>query len=258
MSRINGPNPQNRADDIVKAKRALDEKYGETPPKPFLGWHARGYLPHCDKPGLIQLVTFRLADAMPASRRREWETLQSIADERERRTKLEAYLDRGYGECHLKRPGIAVLVENALLCFDAQRYRLCAWVVMPNHAHVLFEEWRTPMDELLYSWKKFTACEGNKLLGREGQLWQKEYWDRYMRDEEHFNKARRYIEANPVKAGLCRSAEEWPWSSAFSKWRWIVTENGSRAFGGHLDSDAWHQFARRTREGETGARDSNP
>lgn len=52
----------------------------------FLGWHERGYLPHCDYPGLLQLVTFRLADSLPASRRGEWEHLLKIENLRERRT----------------------------------------------------------------------------------------------------------------------------------------------------------------------------
>ena len=64
----------------------------------FLGWHERGYLPHCDFPGLVQFVTFRLADSMPASRRGEWEHLLKIEEIREKRTKLEEYLDRGVGE----------------------------------------------------------------------------------------------------------------------------------------------------------------
>ena len=70
----------------------------------FLGWHERGYLPHCDFPGLVQFVTFRLADSMPASRRGEWEHLLKIEDVREKRTKLEEYLDRGAGECWLRDP----------------------------------------------------------------------------------------------------------------------------------------------------------
>src|SRR5437773_5550295 len=49
----------------------------------FLGWHARGYLPHCDYPGLVQFLTFRLADSRPASRRGEWEHLLAIEDNRE-------------------------------------------------------------------------------------------------------------------------------------------------------------------------------
>ena len=66
------------------------------------GWYSRGYLPHYDKPGTIQLITFRLADAMPASLRHEWEHLLAIEDEREQRTKLEAYLDQGRGDCLLR------------------------------------------------------------------------------------------------------------------------------------------------------------
>ena len=81
----------------------------------FLGWHERGYLPHCDFPGLVQFVTFRLADSMPISRRTEWEHLLKIEDDHEKRTKLEEYLDRGVGECHLRDPRIAKLAEAALL-----------------------------------------------------------------------------------------------------------------------------------------------
>jgi hypothetical protein len=57
------------------------------------GWHTRGYLPHFDQPGVLQTVTFRLADAMPSSLRHEWEGLLAIEDPREQRTKLESYLD---------------------------------------------------------------------------------------------------------------------------------------------------------------------
>jgi hypothetical protein len=80
----------------------------------FLGWHERGYLPHCDFPGLVQFVTFRLADSMPASLRSEWEHLLTIEDVREKRTKLEEYLDRGVGECWLRDLRVATLCEVAL------------------------------------------------------------------------------------------------------------------------------------------------
>ena len=107
----------------------------------FLGWHERGYLPHCDFRGLIQFVTFRLADSMPESRRGEWEHLLKIADDREKRTKLEEYLDRGVGECHLGDPRIAKIAEAAMLHFHNERYELLAWCVMPNHVHVLAHVW---------------------------------------------------------------------------------------------------------------------
>jgi len=195
------------------------------------GWYTRGYLPHCDKPGTLQMVTFRLADAMPAVRRHEWEALLRIEDEREQRTKLEAYLDLGHGECALRNDGAAAVVERVLRRFDGERYRLAAWVIMPNHVHALVELWTMPLGALLKAWKGASAHAVNLALGGGGTLWQREYWDRYIRDEEHFRKACRYIETNPVKAGLARLAAEWPFSSANPKWRW---DGPSRYYGAQL------------------------
>jgi len=159
-------------------------------------------------------VTFRLYDAMPASRRSEWESLLQIEDDRQRRTKLEAYLDQGFGECWLGQPGIAAVAEGALRYFDGQRYQLRAWVVMPNHVHVLVEVWQTPLAKLLRNWKGFIACEANKMIRRQGVFWEREYWDTRMRTGDQLRKAVRYIEGNPVKAGPARQAKDWPWSSA--------------------------------------------
>jgi REP element-mobilizing transposase RayT len=195
------------------------------------GWTTRGYLPHYDQPGTIQMVTFRLADAMPASRRHEWEPMFTIKDEREQRTQLEAYLDRGHGECVLRQPAVAAAVEEVFLRFDGQRYRMTAWVVMPNHVHLLFELWELPLDRLLKAWKGTSANAANRVLGRTGTLWQEDYWDRYMRDEEHFRKAKHYIEWNPVKAHLVPQPDLWPFSSAHPKWQWSAQD---RYASGHL------------------------
>lgn len=184
------------------------------------GWYTRGYLPHYDKPGTIQMITFRLADAMPASRRHEWEALFAIPDEREQRTKLEAYLDQGHGQCVLRDPRAAASVEAVLRHSEGRHYRLAAWVVMPNHVHVLFEMRDLPMGQILKAWKGTCSNAINKLLGRAGTLWQREYWDRLMRDEAHFRKAQHTIEWNPVKAGLVKWPQDWPFSSANPKWQW--------------------------------------
>lgn len=201
----------------------------------FLGWHERGYLPHCDFPGLVQFVTFRLADSMPASRRGEWEHFLKIEDISERRTKLEEYLDRGVGECHLCDSRIAKLCEDALLFFQNERYELLAWCVMPNHVHVLVHVWQTSLSKIVQSWKRHIATQAEAYLAerrsptrrvsaedthapaRRAALqtlrWEREYWDTFMRDEEQERRATRYIEANPVKAKLSRSIEDWPFSS---------------------------------------------
>jgi putative transposase len=199
----------------------------------FLGWHERGYLPHCDFPGLVQFVTFRLADSMPASRRGEWEHLLKIEDDREKRTKLEEYLDRGVGECHLHDPRIAQIAEEAMLHFHNELYELLAWCVMPNHVHVLVHVWQVPLWKTVQSWKHFIQTRTNRLLAerrlparRGGEMnrnepcrrpalqWKREYWDTFMRDEAQEKKAMRYIENNPVKARVCHEDRAWPFSSA--------------------------------------------
>lgn len=215
--------------------------------KGFKGWHERGYLPHCDKPGLIQFVTFRLWDSLPASRRGEWEHLLAITERsdaprsvssgavpsagarsiasrddeaiakarREQRQKLEAYLDRNHGECFLRDPRVAVLMENAMRFHHGQRFDLLAWVVMPNHVHALFQVGDSaPLSAIMQNWKSISAVAANKLLNRSGDFWQEDYWDTYMRDEEQTRKASCYIENNPARAKLCQTPEAWPFSSA--------------------------------------------
>lgn len=192
----------------------------------FLGWHERGYLPHCDFPDLVQFVTFRLTDSMPASRRGEWEHLLKIENVRDRRAKLEEYLDRGVGECLLRCARVAQIVEDALLHFHNERYELLAWSVMPNHVHVLVNVKRTPLWKIVQSWKRFAATEterrpparrddgsANAPARRAALQWQREYWDTFMRDEAQERKAIQYIENNPVKAKLCRAPKEWLFSS---------------------------------------------
>jgi REP element-mobilizing transposase RayT len=138
---------------------------------------------------------------------------QSIAL-REQRIKLEEYLDRGFGECLLRDSHIATLTETVMLHHHSRQFQMLAWVVMPNHVHALIEVWQTPLSRIVQNWKSIVAVEGNKLLERTGRFWQPEYWDRFMRDVEQKLKAIRYIENNPVKAKLCRTPEEWPFSSA--------------------------------------------
>jgi putative DNA methylase len=134
--------------------------------------------------------------------------------------RVEKYLDQGYGELLLNNPEVAEMVQNSLLKFDALRYRLIAWVVMPNHVHSLmtrFEDFK--LKDILQSLKSYTAHEANKMLGREGKFWIDDYFDRYIRNEKHFYKTIKYIENNPVKAGLCEKPSDWPFSSAWFRER---------------------------------------
>jgi type I restriction enzyme R subunit/putative DNA methylase len=201
----------------------------------FLGWHERGYLPHCDFPGLVQFITFRLADSMSASRPREWEHLLRIENVREKRMKLEEYLDRGVGECSLRRHKIAEFAATSLLHFHGKLYELLAWCLMPNHVHVLVRVRTAPLWKIVQGWKKASGAKSLKILREEPRspdrpdsklanapigrsalqsFWQREYWDTFMRDAEQQRKAIRYIENNPVKAKLCRAPQDWLFSSA--------------------------------------------
>jgi len=164
-------------------------------------------------------VTFRLVDSLPASLLDQWEReLESsprTEAERERRCRIEAYLDAGHGACWLHDSRVASMVQQAIRYFDGSRYRLHAWCVMPNHVHVVFDQWSGhSISTVLWSWKSWTAKQANTLLDRSGPFWQREYHDRFIRDAAHLANAIRYVEQNPVQAGLATRPADWPWSSA--------------------------------------------
>ena len=171
------------------------------------GWRSRGYLPHCDAAGLVQHLVFGLADAVPDEPPADF-------DARMRAAWWDSAFDRGGGARCLQGEA-ADCVENALLHFDGARYALLAWCVMPNHVHVLLEQFPgIKLDRVVHTWKSFTANKINRIVGRTGQLWRREYFDRYIRDLDHFLEVRHYIEHNPVVAGLAECPEAWRWSSA--------------------------------------------
>lgn len=131
------------------------------------------------------------------------------------RKKVERFLDRGYGQCFLRKAEVAAMVSDSLAFHHGKKYVLISWVVMPNHGHVLL---RPPpfidLEKVMHSIKSYTAHEANKLLKRTGQFWQHESFDRYIRNQEHKTNVIRYIEQNPVKAKLCVEPSEWKYSSA--------------------------------------------
>jgi putative transposase len=173
------------------------------------GWHGRGYLPHFDSPETVQFVTFRLADSLPRDR---IEVLRSLPDAM---LQVDQELDAGLGACWLGNAEIAALTQETLLHFDEERYRLLAWCIMPNHVHVVAEMLAGhSMSNVVKSWKSFTARQANARLGRTGAFWEPDYFDRYMRNEDHLMRTIDYVENNPVKAGLVDKADDWPWSSA--------------------------------------------
>ena len=178
----------------------------------------RHLLPHWQQGPAHLFVTWRLADSLPAAKLRHWSEERDIwlefhprpwdaATEHEYHQRfshqIERWLDQGIGSCVLQAPQIAAVVSNALHFFHGKRYELAAYVVMPNHVHVLFQPIASQrLDAIVQSWKGFTARAINKRLGKTGRLWQPDYWDRLIRSEEHYVKCLDYIRQNPAKAAL--------------------------------------------------------
>jgi leucyl-tRNA synthetase/REP element-mobilizing transposase RayT len=180
--------------------------------------HQPHILPHWQQDSKLYFVTWRLADSLPAEKLNEWtnernawlthnpepwtDTIEQEYHEKFSQS-IDQWLDAGSGECVLKDPTIAKIVSDALLDFDGDRYLIDSFVVMPNHVHAMFR--LAPgikLEDVLQSWKSFTAKSINKVLGLEGTLWQREYWDRMVRDADHRANILDYIAKNPERAKL--------------------------------------------------------
>ena len=86
---------------------------------------------------------------------------------------------------------------------------------MPNHVHTVIEPMAgNSLGAIVHTWKSFSAKEANRVLGRTGPFWHKDYFDRFIQDEGHLSRTIDYVETNPVKAGLVDAVHAWPWSSA--------------------------------------------
>jgi REP element-mobilizing transposase RayT len=85
---------------------------------------------------------------------------------------------------------------------------------MSNHVHILIDP-HAPIPRITRAIKSFSARQANLILGRTGQpFWALESYDRWVRGSEEFESILRYIEFNPVKAGLVVNPEDYRWSSA--------------------------------------------
>lgn len=185
-----------------------------------IGWHTRGYIPHFDAGSAVQSVTFRLAGSLPSKVLEAWrvemEQLRLPNVDAAMRRKVDEALDRGDGAQYLADPRVARVVEEVILHFHGVRYNLHAWCLMPNHVHVLVAMHEvSSLSSILHTWKSYSAKRANALLGRSEVFWAPEYFDRFIRNEEHYENAVHYIQSNPVKAGLCRDPADWRFSSCW-------------------------------------------
>ena len=200
--------------------------------------HYRRNLPHIQPEGTPLFITMRLHDSLPAAAiqrlkqerqqlRREIE--RSTAPDANKRARLveadrrqfnhyDTLLDKAeHGPTWLSHQPVAEMVCTAILHFDARRYDLEAYCVMPNHAHLVL----TPrpksgedhsLSGIMHSLKGYTAVKANRILGRNGAFWQHESYDHYVRSPAELGRIVGYVLYNPVKAGLITEQDAWPWS----------------------------------------------
>lgn len=182
----------------------------------------RRNLPHWHPEGKVLFVTWRLYGSLPPGLRPQRGTAQPrVAVPRGMAgrdfVRIDRVLDRAAsGPLWLKEPRIAREVVDTMKRGDTElgHYDLLAYVVMANHVHILLQP-KAPLSRITGGIKGVTAKIANQILGRTGQpFWQDESFDHWVRNDEQFLRIRRYIEANPVTAGLVARAENYPWSSA--------------------------------------------
>lgn len=187
-------------------------------------------LPHWTQPGVVCFITFRTHDSMPKQVVQSWrdernmwlrkhdidpdspnwsKQLRALGKGNQKEfyrtfsTRWHDHLDTCHGACVLKQPELATIVGDSLKFADGDRYDLTDFVVMPNHVHLLasfFDE--EGMLKQCESWKHWTARQINLALGQKGRFWQQDGFDHLVRSEEQFLHFRRYIQRNPIKAGL--------------------------------------------------------
>jgi len=110
---------------------------------------------------------------------------------------ISKYEDKGYGKCYLKNPEVYQVVMETFLKFDKLRYELIEFIIMPNHVHVLIKPCEGhSLPTIVNSWKSYTARKANQILNRKGKFWIADYYDRYIRNEQHFLNVIRYIQNN--------------------------------------------------------------
>lgn len=170
--------------------------------------YCSGSLPHWEQNGVLQFITFRLADSMPKSRideiaeaREEWLTQHPKPWNETTRLEFEKiddlfhrWLDAGYGRCELKIDACRKIVTDALKYFDGRKYDLYDYVVMPNHIHFILLPYEGErLCDIIHSIKSFTTKKINQILDRKGRLWQRDYFDRLIRSVKDYDETAAYI-----------------------------------------------------------------
>ncbi len=164
----------------------------------------RGRLPHWFKTDAEYFVTFRTAASISPESLAKFRVSQFTPDEVRKR------IERALDSCEhgdILRGAAAQAVADSIRFGHGRNYWLHAWCVMPNHVHLLIRE----IEGKCLPWamqmlKSYSAHEVNRVLGRTGAVWEREYFDRLVRPGK-FEIVRNYILRNPERARL----QNWAW-----------------------------------------------
>ncbi len=199
-------------------------------------FHRRN-LPHYYPKYKKFFITFRLYNTIPYQKLLEWQTeyneeIQKITDlintpeydikldiaNKKYFFKQDDYLDSYTEKLYLSIPEIAEIVKNAILYYENTLYETLAYCIMPNHVHWVLdtsiqqknsEENYKNLSSFMKSIKGYSANICNKILNKKGYFWQKESYDRVIRNEKEEQNIINYVYNNPVKANLVTNPEDW-------------------------------------------------
>ncbi len=155
-------------------------------------------LPHFSEINSYQFVTFRTLDSVDDFLSR----LKASTQEKEsiKQMKIDAYLDSSKKGRYLNGEIIELVIDHCK-SMEPECYQLICLSVMPNHIHVLFEQYKD-LGEIIYKLKGGLAYKINKKLNLKGSFWERDYYDKAIRDERHLKATYDYIENNAPKASL--------------------------------------------------------
>lgn len=175
-------------------------------------------LPHWQQDEATFFVTWRLADSIPKEKMDEWfveknKWLEENSQPWDEKTEaeyhsifsaeMESMMDSGHGKCVLRKPECLDVLVNVFGKYEGVHFLTHGMVIMPNHVHVLFTLAEgVRLEKVVQGWKRVSAIGINRVVGTQGNLWQKDYFDRMIRDWKHMARMARYIRKNPLKAKL--------------------------------------------------------
>ncbi len=149
-----------------------------------------------------QFVTFRTKESIDGYIQKLYGSDDS---EKLKQYKIDSYLDRSENGAFLNEQ-VILDIQKYFQSYDKKMYELMALTIMPNHIHILFKQ-NDELKNIMRKLKGGSAHIVNKLLDRKGQVWASDYFDKLIRDEEHFSLVYKYIKYNAVKAGIDNAEE---------------------------------------------------